>query len=137
MNSSKWTWLFSLALVAAFAAPSFAEGKEGKKDWNKEHPRRHEVNKRLRNQNKRVKDGVEDGKLTKDQAQQIHKEDRNIRKEERRDAAKHGGHITKAEQNKINRQENRVSNQINKDEAGSKAAAPAAPAPAPAPAAGQ
>ena len=122
MNSSKWTWLFSLALVAAFAAPSLAEG-EGKKDWNKEHPRRHEVNKRLKNQNKRAKEGVEDGKLTKDQAAQI-------RKEERRDAAKHGGHITKKEQNKINRQENRVSGQINKDEAGNAAPAPAAPAPA-------
>jgi hypothetical protein len=50
-------------------------------------------------------------------------------------AAKDGGHITKADQAKLNRQENRVRNQINRDEAKNKAVAPtavpAAPAPAP------
>jgi hypothetical protein len=37
-------------------------------------------------------------------------------------AAKDGGHITKADQAKLNRQENHVSNQINRDEAKNKAA---------------
>lgn len=136
MNIRKSAVLLSLAFVAALAAGASAEG--AKKEWKEKHPRRAEVNKRLNNQNKRVKEGVEDGKLTKDQAAQIRKEDRAIRREERRDAAKHGGHITKAEQNRLNRQENRVSNQINRDEKANAGGAPApaaAPAAAPAPAA--
>ena len=128
--------LLALALVAAFSAPVRAEDH-----FDKTHPRRAAVNHRLGNQHKRVKDGVKDGELTKKQAHQIHKEDRHIRKEERHMAAKDGGHITKADQAKLNRQENRVSGQINRDEAkkgGEQApAAPATPAPAtPAPAAG-
>lgn len=130
MDYRKMPSMLVLALVASlFALSASAADGAAKKDWKKDHPRRAEVNKRLKNQNNRVKEGVEDGKLTKGQAKQIHKEDRAIRREERRDAAKDGGHITKAEQNKINRQENRVSNQINRDEKNN-----AAPAPAPAPA---
>jgi hypothetical protein len=128
MDLKSLKMLLALALVAAFSASVRAEDH-----FDKTHPRRAEVNHRLKNQNKRVKEGVKEGDLTKQQAKHIHKEDRAIRREERRDAAKHGGHITKAEHNKINRQENRVSNQINKDEAGNKAGTPA-PAPAPAPA---
>ncbi len=132
MNSRKMSWVLALAFVVSLVSVSaFAAEGAAKKDWNKDHPRRAQVNKRLKNQNNRVKDGVEDGKLTKGQANQIHKEDRAIRREERRDAAKNGGHITKAEQNKLNRQENRVSNQINRDEKNNAAPAPA-PAPAPA-----
>ncbi len=121
------------ALLCAAAAPSRAEGK-----WNQNHPRRHEVNRRLNNQNRRVQDGVKDGDLSQKQANQIHREDRGIRREERRMAARDGGHLTKADQRRLNRQENRVSRQINRDERRNDAgnAAPAA-APAPAPASGQ
>jgi hypothetical protein len=118
-----------LALVAAvYAAPVRAD--DGK--WKKEHPRRAEVNKRTKNQRKRVAEGETSGELTKAQGDQIKKEDRGVRKEERRMAAKDGGHITKADQAKLNHRENHISNQIKKDEAGNTAPAPAAPAPAPA-----
>ena len=132
MSVKSWTGLASLIVAVMMgAAPARAE-----KDWNKDHPRRAEVNGRLRNQHRRVKQGVKDGTLTKDQAQQINKEDRGIRREERRMAARDGGHITAADQAKLNRQENGVSNQINRDEAANKAAAGGAPiAPAAAPAA--
>lgn len=135
MKPASLPMILSLALAAAYASPARAESK-----FNKEHPRREEVNHRLNNQHKRVKDGVKDGDLTKKQAHQINKEDRHIRREERRMAAKDGGHLTKADQAKLNRQENHVSRQINRDDAKNKAAAPApaAPAPAtPAPAPGQ
>ena len=131
--------LLALALIAAVSAPVRAA------EVKPEHPRREQVNHRLENQHKRVKAGVKDGDLTKKEAHQINKEDRHIRKEEQHMAAKDGGHITKADQAKLNRQENHVSRQINRDEAKNKAGAPAptpatpaaAPTPAPAPAAGQ
>jgi len=81
-------------------------------EWQKDHPRRAQVNKRLRNQNRRINQGVKNGKLTKQQATQLHKEDHQIRQEERDMASQNGGHITKQEQKTLNQQENAVSNKI-------------------------
>lgn len=80
--------------------------------WQKNHPRREEVNGRLANQNERIHDQVKDGDLTKAQAAKLHKEDRQIRREERAMASQNGGHITKGEQKVLNQQENQVSKQI-------------------------
>jgi CRISPR/Cas system-associated endoribonuclease Cas2 len=80
--------------------------------WQKNHPRREQVNNRLANQNKRIKNEVKEGDLTKAQAAKLHTEDRQIRKEERLMASQNGGHITKLEQKTLNQQENKVSKQI-------------------------
>ena len=84
----------------------------GETTWQKNHPRRAEVNQRLANQNKRINQGVKNGTLTQGQAGQLHKEDRQIRQEERDMASQNGGHITKQEQRTLNQQENKVSKQI-------------------------
>jgi hypothetical protein len=55
-----------------------------------------------------------EGEITKAQAQKLHKEDRQIRGEERAMASQNGGHITKQEQKTLNQQENAVSRQIGK-----------------------
>ena len=81
-------------------------------DWVKDHPRRTQVNARLNNQNKRINQQVKEGDLTKAQAAKLHREDRQIRKEERLMASQNGGHITKQEQKTLNQQENAVSRQI-------------------------
>jgi hypothetical protein len=80
--------------------------------WKEDHPRRAQVNSRLDNQNRRIKEGVQSGKLSRKQANQLHAEDHAIRQEERAMAAQHGGHITKSEQRELNHQENQVSRQI-------------------------
>ena len=107
------------ALVAAFlnlalvAGAAFGHEKEKEKEkWKKEHPRRAEVNHRLHDQNKRIKEGLKSGKLTPQQAKQLHQEDQQIHQEERQDAAQDGGHITAAEKQQLNQQENAVSKQI-------------------------
>lgn len=97
-------------LVVASAGSAFAA--EGQ--WAKNHPRRAEVNKRLNNQNKRIHQEVKEGDMTKQQAAALHKEDRQIRQEERAMASQNGGHITKQEQRTLNQQENAVSQQIGK-----------------------
>src|SRR5579883_1436773 len=89
-------------------------------------PRVREVNHRLQNQHNRVEQGEKNGTLTQKQAN-------HIEREKRRMMAQDGGHLTKQDQRRLNRQENRVSNEINRDEAGNKAAG-GAPAAAPAPA---
>ncbi len=80
--------------------------------WQKNHPRREQVNGRLANQNQRIRNEVKEGEMSKAQAGQLHKEDRQIRREERMMASQNGGHITKSEQKVLNQQENQVSKQI-------------------------
>jgi hypothetical protein len=99
----------SLAL-AGFATSAFAQETQ----WQKDHPRRTEVNSRLNNQNNRIHNEVKDGQITKGQAKQLHSEDHAIRQEERTMASTNGGHITKSEQRSLNQQENQVSKQIGK-----------------------
>ncbi len=78
--------------------------------WQKNHPRREQVNNRLENQNQRIKTEVKEGELTKSQAAADHQ----IRTEERLMASQNGSHITKQEQRTLNQQENAVSKQIGK-----------------------
>jgi hypothetical protein len=95
--------------LAGIASNAFAEDQ-----WQKDHPRRTEVNKRLANQNRRTHNEVKDGQINKAQAAQLHSEDHGIRQEERTMASHDGGHITKADQKSLNQQENAVSQQIGK-----------------------
>jgi hypothetical protein len=105
-------------LLSAVALASFAQASAPAVDkdttWQKNHPRREQVNERLANQNRRIHEEVKEGEISKSQAARLHKEDQRIRQEERLMAAQNGGHITKAEQRALNQQENKVSAQIGK-----------------------
>jgi hypothetical protein len=101
-----------LCVVAAIAALGVSQTSFADTVWQKEHPRREQVNNRLNNQNRRIRDEVKEGDLTHAQAAQLHKDDRQIRQEERDMASQNGSHITKQEQRTLNQQENAVSKQI-------------------------
>lgn len=98
--------------VAATVSTGIAASAMAETPWEKTHPRRDQVNDRLQNQNRRIHQQVKDGKLTKAQAAALHKDDRQIRQEERDMASQNGGHITKSEQRTLNQQENVASRQI-------------------------
>ena len=76
------------------------------------HPRRMEVNRRLGNQNRRIHEEVREGDLTRQQASGLHRQDRQIRQEERDMSSQNGGHLTRQEQRTLNQQENQVSRRI-------------------------
>ena len=99
----------AIVSLACFTATANAETA-----WQKAHPRRAEVNHRLANQNRRIHEERKEGDLTPAQAAALHKDDRQIRQEERDMASQNGGHITKQEQRTLNQQENAVSKQIGK-----------------------
>jgi hypothetical protein len=101
-----------LVLASTFVAGSIGSAFAEEGQWAKDHPRRHEVNQRLKNQDKRINKEEKEGEISKGQAAKLHKEDRQIRKEERSMASQDGGHITKQEQRTLNQQENSVSKQI-------------------------
>jgi hypothetical protein len=84
------------------------------------HPRVNEVNAREANQQKRIGNGVANGTLTSKQATHLEKRETAVQNREKADMAAHNGHLTKAEQAGINRQQNRISRSIKRDKESNK-----------------
>ena len=101
------TVAFAATILAGSAGTAFADTP-----WQQNHPRREEVNNRLGNQDRRINQERREGEISRGQARQLHREDHRIRTEERHLASRDGGHITRADQRTLNRQENHVSRQI-------------------------
>jgi len=103
------------------------------KTFKQKHPRRAEVLGRAKNEKNKNNAAAANGKITNAQAKQLDRQDNRIMKQEQRQAAANGGHITKAEQAQDNREENHVNQERRADE---KADAAGGGAPAGAPPAG-
>jgi hypothetical protein len=107
--------IFPKLLVTSLAVAAFAAGiasASADTPWQQSHPRREQVNNRLQNQNARIHGQVAEGELSKSQAHSLHARDRSVRRQERRMAARDGGHLTKKDQHVLNRRENRISRKI-------------------------
>ncbi|MBB5360917.1 hypothetical protein HDE76_004170 [Rhodanobacter sp. ANJX3] len=76
------------------------------------HPRVNEVNQRLSNQQNRIQNGEANGTINGKQAARDEKQDANIAQRESADEAKHNGHLTKGEDRRLNKSENRDSRRI-------------------------
>ena len=107
MKTKLFTTTALIVALLSFNASFAADGH-----WGQTHPRREQVNDRLANQNRRIHDKVEDGKMSRAEAGKLHHEDHQIRREEKDMASQDHGHITKSEQRTLNQQENHVSRQI-------------------------
>ena len=90
-------FVISFAIVGTTVSAAFAETQ-----WERNHPRRDQINDRLASQNRRINRELKEGEITKQQAHQLHREDHAIRQEERDMAKINGGHITKGEQKVLN-----------------------------------
>jgi len=84
------------------------------------HPRVNQVNGREENQQQRIGNGVKNGTLTSKQTANLENRETRVQNREKADMAKNNGHLTKGEQNGINRQQNRISKSIAKDKASNK-----------------
>jgi hypothetical protein len=82
------------------------------------HPRVNQVNRREQNQQNRIANGMKNGTLNSKQATNLEKRETAVQNREKKDMAAHNGHLTKAEQRGINRQQNRISKSIYKDKHG-------------------
>ncbi len=103
----------TVTIVIATAAFAFtAANAMADTHFQKTHPWREQVNNRLSRQNARIHQQVREGELSHAQAARLHARDRSIRAQERRMAARNGGHLTKAQQKALNRRENNVSRKI-------------------------
>jgi hypothetical protein len=101
-------YLAAIATVTlAFAGTASAETH-----WDATHPRRVEVNHRLTNQDRRIHQEVREGEMSHAQAAQLHRDDHQIRHEERLMASQDNSHLTRVDDRALNQQENHVSRQI-------------------------
>ena len=104
--------LFSALFIAFLGIANVSMAQDG--SFAKNHPRRSEVNHRLNKQDRRIHNKVKDGEMSRRVAHHLQHRGQQIRNEERRMASRHNGHITKHEQNRLNRQENHVSHRIHR-----------------------
>jgi CRISPR/Cas system-associated endoribonuclease Cas2 len=108
-----------LLFVGSAAAQSATDNTSGAGPGVQDpgHPRVNQVNGREAHQQKRIGNGVANGTLTSKQATHLEKRETAVQKREKADMAAHNGHLTKAEQRGINRQQNRISRSIAHDKA--------------------
>jgi len=79
------------------------------------HPRVNEVNQREQNQQDRIANGLKNGTMSPGQAAHVEKQEQHIENQEKRDMAKNNGHLTKAEQKQLNKEQNKTSKEIYRD----------------------
>jgi hypothetical protein len=108
MNTRK----LMIALVGLAMTAGAASAASAQASFDQTHPRRAEVNGRLENQDRRINRQEREGEITPAKAYRLRRADRRIRREERSFARHDNGHITRGEQHRLNRQENRVSHRI-------------------------
>ncbi len=115
----KRTLLLSIATLAfsgLLAAPGFAQNSNtqgagpGKDDPN--HPRVNQVNSREQNQQNRIANGMKSGAVTPKEGAKLERQQQHIVNQEKKDMAKDNGHLTKADQAQLNREQNRASKNI-------------------------
>ena len=109
MNAKKNIILATMGLVMAATAVT---GASAETRFDRTHPARAEVNGRLANENHRIVVARRAGEIRKVKAMRLHAKAHLIRVQERRMAARHGGHITRIEKARLNREENRLSRHI-------------------------
>jgi len=108
--------LFVLAIGGLISAGS-AVAQTGAQPGNYDpgHPRVNQVDQRQINQQDRIGQGIQSGSLTAGEAAHLEKNEARIQQQKKADMAAHGGHLTKQEQNQINREQNAQSHAIYRD----------------------
>jgi hypothetical protein len=106
MKTALKSLILTVSAVAVLGAAGVASAET---PFQAHHGRRVEVNHRLAHLSHKITAERRAGLITRTQAHELRAQDRGIRAQERLDASRHGGHITKAEQRRLNRQENVLS----------------------------
>lgn len=122
--------LFLVVAAGSLALAVAAHADDNTSPVDPGHPRVTEVQKRQENQQDRIANGVKSGALTPGEAARVERQQTRIDNRKTADMAAHGGHLTKPEQRRLNRQENRASKHIYRAKHNAKTAGtpPAAPA---------
>jgi hypothetical protein len=102
--------MFAGSAVAQSSTSTTSGAGPGVHDPN--HPRVNQVNRREQRQQNRIANGMKNGSVTPKEAAKLEKGETRIENREKRMMAKDNGHLTKKDQAKLNRQENKESKKI-------------------------
>ena len=102
--------LSSLAMASLLALSVALPSLAG--NFQQNHPRRAQVLRRDNRLNNQINN--DRGHLN-GQYRNLQRQDNGIRRQEQRDARMNGGHITRGEQSQLNREENHVQREVNRD----------------------
>ena len=102
--------VLSIATVASIGTMSTAALAET--NWDRHHPRQHEVLAREHHQLARINHELREGELTRGQAHALRASDHAISAQDHADARANGGYITHREQHQLNFEENAQSHAI-------------------------
>jgi hypothetical protein len=120
MMNKIWNSLLILAMASlmsagAAVAQTATTSGAGPDVVDPGHPRVNQVNSRETRQQNRIANGVKNGSLSPKQTANLENREASVQNREKKDMAAHNGHLTKAEQRGINRQQNRISRSIHED----------------------
>lgn len=102
-------------LMLGTAAAQTTTSGAGPGVYDPNHPRVNEVNQREQNQQDRIANGIKNDKLTPGQAARLERGEQRLERNEKRDMAADGGHLTKQDQRQLNREANHMSRRIAHD----------------------
>jgi hypothetical protein len=109
MNIKKTVLMAALGVMLTGSAVTAASAET---PWQANHPARVEVNHRLANQAARISAERRSGEISARKAHRLRVADRHILRQERRMARMQGGHLTRAQVHRLNREENRAGGRI-------------------------
>jgi hypothetical protein len=108
--------LSAAALMALCVTPARAQSQSGTTPSTPATPDKPQtVGQRKDNQQDRIAQGVESGQLTAGETKNLETKEAGLNKEERNMRTQDNGHLTAADRARLNRQQNRLSNQIYTD----------------------
>jgi hypothetical protein len=100
---------YALALAACVG---LSLGAHAETQWDRDHPRRDQVNDRFAHSNAQIHPERREGEIKGAQARNMQQQDHALRGEERSMVAEDHGHTTRPEERARNHQENGVSREI-------------------------
>jgi hypothetical protein len=104
-----------LVTVGSAIAQTSNTSGAGPGQYDPNHPRVNQINRREQRQQNRIANGIKNDKLNSKQAARLEKGESRLQRNEKRDMAKDNGHLTKQNQRQLNREANHMSHRIHKD----------------------
>ena len=107
-----------IAVAGLAAVVGAADSASASTLWQRDHPGRVEVNHRRGYLNADIQNARRDGHLRRLQAMRLRVQVNQVRYHERVFSHQHGGHLTLAEQSRLNQQESRIHTEISEGRVG-------------------
>ncbi len=109
------TLLLSAAMLAQESTPANDATPAAPAATNNAQSEKPTINQRKRNQQRRIRQGVKSGELTKGETRRLEKQERAMNQEERDMRKMDNGHLTQQDRKTLNQQQNQMSKKIYRD----------------------